>query len=140
MTIGAAFLQQTVRLQDGNQIKLHIWDTGGQERFRAMTHLYYRDAAGAVVVYDSSDAGSFESVKYWASELRQKGPAAGVCLAVAANKCDVENKAVDPSVAKAYCDENGMIFVQSSAKTGEKSTYKRDTFQKCVVKKGGDRF
>ncbi|OLQ06313.1 Ras-related protein RABF1 [Symbiodinium microadriaticum] len=47
VTIGAAFLQQIVRLRDGSQLKLHVWDTGGQERFRAMTHLYYRDAAGA---------------------------------------------------------------------------------------------
>eukprot|EP00928_Gymnodinium_smaydae_P054077 TRINITY_DN37919_c0_g1_i1.p1 TRINITY_DN37919_c0_g1~~TRINITY_DN37919_c0_g1_i1.p1 ORF type:complete len:204 (+),score=42.27 TRINITY_DN37919_c0_g1_i1:81-692(+) len=118
VTIGAAFLQQIVRLRDGSQLKLHVWDTGGQERFRAMTHLYYRDAAGAVVVYDCTDAHSQASVMYWVHELQNKGPAR-CCMAVAANKSDCEQKAVDAKAMKAYCDENGLLFVETSAKTGE---------------------
>ena len=45
-TVGGAYLQQKVVLNNGVSIKLHLWDTGGQERFRAMTNLYYRDANG----------------------------------------------------------------------------------------------
>lgn len=83
-----------------------------------MTHLYYRDAAAAVVVYDCTDANSQLSVMYWVQELQSKGPAR--CrMAVAANKSDVETKAVDPSAMKSYCDENGLLFVETSAKTGE---------------------
>lgn len=58
VTIGAAFLQQTLKVRDARDggedafVKLFIWDTGGQERFRSMAPLYYRDAAGAVIVYD----------------------------------------------------------------------------------------
>merc|ERR1740129_1140974 len=118
VTIGAAFLQQIVRLRDGNLLKLHVWDTGGQERFRAMTHLYYRDAAGAVVVYDCTDEHSQASVMYWVQELQSKGPAR-CSMAVAANKSDEEHKAVDAKAMKAYCDENGLLFVETSAKTGE---------------------
>merc|ERR1719420_1121880 len=118
VTIGAAFLQQIVRLRDGSQLKLHVWDTGGQERFRAMTHLYYRDAAGAVIVYDCTDAHSQASVMYWVHELQSKGPA-HCCMAVAANKSDVESKAVDAKQMKSYCDEHGLLFVETSAKTGE---------------------
>jgi len=118
VTIGAAFLQQTVRLHDGGQLKLHIWDTGGQERFRAMAPLYYRDAAGAAIVYDSSHAPSFESVKYWVTELRQKGPP-GCRLAVAANKSDVTERQVDPQEARAFCEAENMTFVETSAKTGD---------------------
>ncbi|XP_026190465.1 ras-related protein RABF1 [Cyclospora cayetanensis] len=87
VTIGAAFLQQTVRLDQGNQLKLHIWDTGGQERFRAMAPLYYRDAAGAVVVYDITAPSSLEAVKFWTKELRQH---LDYCsITVAANKYDL---------------------------------------------------
>mmetsp|Transcript_13709 Transcript_13709/g.39487 ORF Transcript_13709/g.39487 Transcript_13709/m.39487 type:complete len:197 (+) Transcript_13709:120-710(+) len=118
VTIGAAFLQQIVRLKDGSQLKLHVWDTGGQERFRAMTHLYYRDAAGAVIVYDCTDSCSQASVEYWVKELQQKGPAR-VCMAVAANKSDVENKAVNAAKMKEYCDQNNLLFVETSAKTGD---------------------
>ena len=120
VTIGAAFLQQTIRLRDGAQIKLSLWDTGGQERFRSMSSLYYRDAAGAVLVYDCTDTASFESVKYWVSELRAKGPPS-VVIAVAGNKSDAapDKKHVDPAVAKAYCDENNMLFFETSALSGD---------------------
>jgi len=118
VTIGAAFLQQIVRLPSGSQLKLHIWDTGGQERFRAMAPLYYRDAAGAVIVYDCTDQNSFEAVKYWVSELRSKGPSS-VCLCVAANKCDMPDRGVDSEAARQYCEENSMLFVETSAKTGD---------------------
>jgi small GTP-binding protein len=120
VTIGAAFLQQTVRLRDGSQLKLSIWDTGGQERFRSMSSLYYRDAAGAILVYDCTDATSFESVKYWVDELRSKGPP-NVSIVVAANKSDQppEKKQVDSGQAKSYCEQNGMLFFETSALTGD---------------------
>eukprot|EP00925_Amoebophrya_sp_RCC4383_P013131 GSA25T00011661001.1 len=135
VTIGAAFLQQMIRLPDGQQLKLHIWDTGGQERFRAMAPLYYRDALGALIVYDHTDGASWESVRYWVDELRNKGPE-NVCLAVVANKCDLggassgaagegedtrEEKlsGTDPEQAKAWCQEQNMLFTKASAKTGE---------------------
>ena len=65
VTIGAAYLQQLVVLPSDQQVKLHIWDTGGSERFRTMVSLYYRDAAAAIICYDVTDDISFESVSYW---------------------------------------------------------------------------
>uniref|UniRef100_A0A0G4FIQ1 Uncharacterized protein n=1 Tax=Chromera velia CCMP2878 TaxID=1169474 RepID=A0A0G4FIQ1_9ALVE len=118
VTIGAAFLQQLVRLPDGKQLKIHLWDTGGQERFRAMIPLYYRDAAGAVIVYDCSHAPSWQAVKFWVQELREKGPP-DCCLAVAANKCDVSEWEVDAEEAREFCRQNDMTFVECSAKSGE---------------------
>lgn len=50
-------------------MKLHIWDTGGHEKFRSMISLYYRDAIGAIICYDLTDEKSFESVKYWVNEM-----------------------------------------------------------------------
>eukprot|EP00971_Amphidinium_carterae_P142574 2824395-Amphidinium_carterae.1 len=52
---------------------------GGQERFRAMTHLYYRDAAGAVICYDCTDAHSEASVSYWVHELQNKVQSINLC-------------------------------------------------------------
>ena len=48
---------------------MHVWDTGGSERFRAMTKLYYRDANAAIVTFDIGDERSFESVHHWVSDL-----------------------------------------------------------------------
>lgn len=120
VTIGAAFLQQIVRVDRGRQLKLYIWDTGGQERFRAMAPLYYRDAAGAIIVYDLTNPASFASVKYWVQELQQKGPAS-VEVAIAANKCDMEEAKNQSALdeAKQFAEQNNMLFVATSAKSGE---------------------
>ena len=139
VTIGAAFLQQTVRLRDGSQVKLHIWDTGGQERFRSMSSLYYRDAAAAILVYDCTDPTSFESVKYWVEELRTKGPP-NVAIVVAANKSDspVEKKLVDTSTAKQYCDDSKMSLFETSALSGENVTQLFESISyKIAASKGG---
>jgi len=69
VTIGGAYMQQTVTLPDGTAVKMHIWDTGGSDRFRAMVSLYYRDAAAAIICYDVKDEKSFESVHYWVNEM-----------------------------------------------------------------------
>jgi small GTP-binding protein len=67
-TIGVEFQTQMVEI-DGKEIKAQIWDTAGQERFRAVTSAYYRGAFGALVVYDISRRGTFDSIKRWLDEL-----------------------------------------------------------------------
>lgn len=51
-TIGAAFLTQTVSLDEQTTVKFEIWDTAGQERYKSLAPMYYRNANCAVVVYD----------------------------------------------------------------------------------------
>lgn len=89
-TIGGAYLQQKVILNNGNTIKYHIWDTGGQERFRAMANLYYRDASAAILTYDITNEKTFESLQFWVEELKYKCDEEKLVLCLAGNKCDVE--------------------------------------------------
>ncbi|CAD2103754.1 ras-related protein Rab-5B, putative [Plasmodium vinckei lentum] len=117
VTIGAAFLHHTIHLKNGETMKLHIWDTGGQERFRAMAPLYYRDAYGAVVVYDSNNPESFNSLKYWINEIKSSGPR-NCCITVVANKKDLPQKINSEMVMK-FCKEQHVSFIECSAKTGE---------------------
>ena len=58
-TIGVEFAQKSMTI-DGKTIKAQIWDTAGEERYRAITAAYYRGAAGALIVYDICKPGSFE--------------------------------------------------------------------------------
>lgn len=51
---------------------LHLWDTGGEERFKAMAPLYYRDANVAILVYSIKDKKTFESINFWLKELNDK--------------------------------------------------------------------
>lgn len=118
VTIGGAYLQQKLVLGNGVTIKFHIWDTGGQERFRSMANLYYQDAAAAILTYDVSNEKSFESLNYWIEELRNKIDQDKIVLCLAGNKCDKDQneKKVQYSSAKSLADTNNMIFYETSAK------------------------
>jgi Ras-related protein Rab-5C len=61
-TIGAAFLTQTISLDENTTVKFEIWDTAGQERYKSLAPMYYRNANCAVVVYDITQAVSFKLV------------------------------------------------------------------------------
>ena len=117
-TVGGAYLQQKVVLNNGVAIKLHLWDTGGQERFRSMTNLYYRDANAAILTYDITNEQSFTSLDFWLKELKYKIDNEGMVLCLAGNKCDVgdEERKVDYERAKKFAEENNMMFYETSAK------------------------
>jgi len=114
-TIGVDFKIRTIEL-DGKTIKLQIWDTAGQERFRTITSSYYRGAHGFIIVYDVTDADSFNNVKQWLSEI-DRYACEGVNKLLVGNKCDlVQKKAVDYDVAKAFADSLDIPFLETSAK------------------------
>ncbi|KAJ2719196.1 Vacuolar protein sorting-associated protein 21 [Coemansia sp. Benny D115] len=140
-TIGAAFLTQKVRLDD-SVLKLDIWDTAGQERFHSLAPMYYRNAQAAVVVYDITRASSLERAKTWTFEL-QKHASAGIVIALVGNKLDLAgdgdgdgdgdvegdgdaaeesdglSRQVAAATARAFAKENNLLFLETSAKTGE---------------------
>jgi len=115
-TIGAAFLTQTVCLDD-TTVKFEIWDTAGQERYHSLAPMYYRGAQAAIVVYDITNADTFERAKNWVKELqRQASP--NIVIALAGNKADLTtNRIVEYDEASAYAEENGLLFMETSAKT-----------------------
>jgi small GTP-binding protein len=115
-TIGAAFLTQTVQIDD-TTVKFEIWDTAGQERYHSLAPMYYRGAQAAIVVYDISNKETFQKAQTWVKELqRQASP--NIVIALAGNKLDLANKrAVTYEEAKAYADESSLLFMETSAKT-----------------------
>ena len=120
-TIGGAYLQKEVTLKNGDILKLHIWDTGGQEKFRSMANLYYKDAVAAILVYDITNSESFESLSFWVKELKENVDNENFVISVAGNKNDLpsEEKKISYNQAKNYMKENGItIFYETSAKTG----------------------
>jgi len=114
-TIGVDFKIRTIDL-DGKTVKLQIWDTAGQERFRTITSSYYRGAHGIIIVYDISDRESFDNVKQWLSEI-DRYACENVNKLLVGNKCDMDSKRqVDFEEAKAFADERGIPFLETSAK------------------------
>lgn len=117
-TIGAAFLTQTVGLDDAT-VKFEIWDTAGQERYRSLAPMYYRGAAAAIVVYDITNPDSFAGAKSWVKELQRRGDP-NVVIALAGNKADLEaRRKVEFDEANAYAVENGILHLETSAKNAD---------------------
>jgi len=115
-TIGAAFLTQTVSLND-TVVKFEIWDTAGQERYHSLAPMYYRGAQAAIVVYDITSNDSFERAKSWIKELQRQGNP-NIVIALAGNKADLEgNRRIQQTEAQTYADDNALLFMETSAKT-----------------------
>ena len=132
-TIGGAYQQQNITLNNGVKIKLHIWDTSGQDRFRSMTNLYYRDAQVAILTYDVTNEQTLESLNYWLNELNDKVEIDNMVLCLAGNKSDIESsrRQVSTAKGKAFAEEHNMIFYETSAKTGAGV---KELFQAIAVK------
>eukprot|EP00474_Spongospora_subterranea_P008712 CRZ09170.1 hypothetical protein [Spongospora subterranea] len=114
-TIGVDFRFRTVNI-DNKMVKLQIWDTAGQERFRTITSAYYRGAHGIIMVYDVTNAASFEHVEEWLLEVNRHASASTIKLLIG-NKADlVPQKAVPDETSKAFAENLGISLLETSAK------------------------
>ena len=119
ITPGASFIAKTIFLQDYNQsIKFEIWDTAGQEKYRALAKVFYKNAAVCVLVYDITRKKSFEELKnYWYNQIKQCA-SPNIVIGIAANKCDLyDNEQVSEDEARAFADKIGAVFNLTSAQT-----------------------
>lgn len=115
-TIGAAFLGKTINVND-KRYKFEIWDTAGQERYRSLAPMYYRGAKAAVIVYDITDEDTFKGAKTWVSEIQKKSE--NCLILLVGNKVDLTmNRKVDIHMVKDFVENNNIIYMESSAKTG----------------------
>ena len=99
--------------------KLNIWDTCGDEKFRAITRQYYSNAQGILLVYDITNRDSFDKIIDWINEIRNNAPNDAV-LYLVGNKIDLSNKRqISYQEGKNKADELGMLFREVSAKSGD---------------------
>ncbi|CAH0521063.1 unnamed protein product [Peronospora belbahrii] len=116
LTIGVEFGARMINI-DNKQIKLQIWDTAGQESFRSITRSYYRGAAGALLVYDITRRETFNHLTRWLEEARQNSNS-NMAIMLIGNKSDLEHRrAVSFEEGEQFAKENGLIFLETSAKT-----------------------
>lgn len=100
-TVGASFFTKTVSIDD-KTIKLDIWDTGGQERYRSLAPMYYRDARAAVIVFDVTSTESLDEAADWINEFTSQCSGETVLFG-AANKIDlVSERKIDAETIKEF--------------------------------------
>ena len=115
-TIGIDFKIKTIELR-GKKIKLQIWDTAGQERFHTITTSYYRGAMGIMLVYDITNAKSFDNIAKWLRNITEHANE-DVEKMILGNKCDMESeRIISKERGENIARENGVRFLETSAKT-----------------------
>jgi len=117
-TIGVEFGTRIIEVM-GKKIKLQIWDTAGQERFRAVTRSYYRGAAGALLVYDITRRATYNHLTSWLTDARNLTNPNTVIMMIGNKKDSEDQRDVSYEEASNFAKENGLIFLETSAKTGE---------------------
>ncbi|KAI0260389.1 small GTPase superfamily [Gloeopeniophorella convolvens] len=101
----------------GKHVNLSIWDTAGEERFRAITSSYYRGTQAVILVYDVSNRESFDAIGWWFAERSKCAPESAIKIIVG-NKADKRYaRQVSTEEAAAYAARMGCLFVEASAKT-----------------------
>lgn len=103
------------------EVNLALWDTAGQERFHALAPMYYRNADGAIIVYDITDADTLRKVRTWAKELYAVVGEGNIQLVLCGNKSDapaVEREVTEGEGAAVAAELEAVHFFVS-AKTGQ---------------------
>ena len=117
-TIGLDYRVKTMTLKSGKVVKLQIWDTAGQDRFRAITKNYYKGANGIILIYDVTSIQTYENVKNWISQIREEA-SPNVIIYIAGNKIDLEEeRKIKTEEGQKLAEELGLPFFETAAKTG----------------------
>ena len=115
-TVGAGFIVKKFDF-DGKQIKLSIWDTAGQEKYRSLVPMYFRDMRICILVYAINNLGSFERLDDWVNEIKAEFEEMP-CLYLLGNKIDLESQRTVPwEKGSEYAKKIGATFMEVSALT-----------------------
>ncbi|OHS93088.1 Ras-related protein Rab-1B [Tritrichomonas foetus] len=118
-TIGSANVDKTV-IVDCMEVKLKIWDTAGQEKYRSLAPIYFNGAHGALLVYSVDSEDSFRDLDFWYNSFIQNCSTSSYYLALVANKIDLADRVmVDSTSGKEFAKKIGADFFEVSALTGQ---------------------
>ena len=122
-TIGSQFAVKLTHISPPEKeyatgIKLQAWDVAGQARFKAVRKMYYSGAAGIILVFDVTRRRSFTELAKWVQEA-DESIGTRVPMICVGNKTDLPDRAVPSDEAKRWSEDQGFLYMESSAKTGE---------------------
>ena len=129
-TVNSLYVQKKMNIY-GKEFEIRLWDTAGQEQYRALTKLFYQDSKVVVFVYDITNKSSFNELNYWINEIKESLGDEPI-LGIVGNKSDMEElKEVENDAAEKFAKEHDMKFKSLSIKEDPKSF---KTFLRALVK------
>jgi small GTP-binding protein len=121
LTVGVDILTKDVMFRENEVATLSIWDIGGQQRFEFIRSTFYKGAAGALLVFDLTREQTYTETRKWLTEIRQFA-GENIPFVLIGNKSDLledVGEVIDRSEARAYAENEGSIYIETSAKTGD---------------------
>ena len=115
-TIGIDFSTKLIQIED-KIVKIQIWDTAGQEKYRAIMPSYYRNCSGILIIFDITNEQSFDNVSKWYDEvLKNCGTDKDYKTMLIGNKSDLNDKRIiSYSTARTFANKNRMLYIETSA-------------------------
>ena len=118
-TIGLDYKLKTVKLDTGKTIKVQLWDTAGQDKYRTIAKNYYKGSHGILLLYDITKQSSFDNIREWVRDIQEEVNEKAILFLIG-NKIDMEDQRKIPKEKGVELAEEFKIpFFEASAKSGE---------------------
>ena len=119
LSVGMDYRLKNVKTEDGTKVKLQIWDTCGQERYRSISKNYYKGANAIILVFSLIDKKSFDSVENWINQIKEEA-SESILIILVGNKSDlIEKRVISYEEAEKLAKEFNINYFECSAKTGK---------------------
>ena len=129
-TLGVDYKHKKIKLKNGKDVRLRIFDTAGQERFKSVSFSFIKKADGVILIYDISDLDSFKAVDNWIKSIRETGKEK-LPIILVGNKCDLSDNKRKISLVEGQdkAIEFQIPFYETSCKDGINI---KEVFEKLV--------
>ena len=118
-TIGLDYKLKYIQLDSGQVIKVQLWDTAGQDRYRTIAKNYYKGSHGILLLYDVTKTSSFENIREWIKDIREEVYEKAIIFLIG-NKIDKKDQIkIKTEDAEKLAEEFNIPFFEASAKSGE---------------------
>ena len=124
-------LYRKIKEINGKKYLIKIWDTCGQERFKALTQNYYRNADGVMILFDSNNIKSFQNLNFWLNSLKEYS-IKNFPLIIIGTKSDLPINVHDNDI-NIFCNQFNIKWFRTSAKTGENISISFDFLTKEII-------
>ena len=116
-TLGVDFRKKNINI-NGEDIRLKIWDTAGQEKFRSIQKQYYRNSDGILLVFDVTKFETFNVLEEWINSIKNQ-TSNDIIVVLVGNKIDLNNKVISDDDIKNFANDNKFKYFLTSAATGK---------------------
>jgi len=133
-TVNADFKIKSLTIDEITGAELTVWDTCGQEKYKALTRQYFKDAHGVILLYDVTNEDSFKGLNSWLTEIRNNSNK-DVSIVLVGNKIDLDDRKITKEIASEFAIKNGLFYYETSSKDGINIDVPFENLAKDLVKK-----